>query len=171
MDSTFEKPLAQLAAQGCCTDCADLPFEPKAALEALLPMLVILVRTARLELAQLSPLPPQDSVSTNFTTSAILNLPGWLEETFQFFAFQTDLEFTLKFWRFLLEAPALSPYFVGIWAAPEAGSAGGTGTAAGVEAGAALPGICAAPEAGIAGAVTATPSSTLELVRGCALPK
>ena len=26
--------------------------------------------TARLELAQLSPLPPQDSVSTNFTTTA-----------------------------------------------------------------------------------------------------
>jgi hypothetical protein len=30
----------------------------------------VLVPTARLELAQLSPLPPQDSVSTNFTTSA-----------------------------------------------------------------------------------------------------
>ena len=29
-----------------------------------------MVPTARLELAQLSPLPPQDSVSTNFTTSA-----------------------------------------------------------------------------------------------------
>jgi hypothetical protein len=29
------------------------------------------VPTARLELAQLSPLPPQDSVSTNFTTSAV----------------------------------------------------------------------------------------------------
>jgi len=33
-----------------------------------------LVRTARLELAQLSPLPPQDSVSTNFTTSALVFL-------------------------------------------------------------------------------------------------
>jgi hypothetical protein len=34
-----------------------------------------LVPSARLELAQLSPLPPQDSVSTNFTTTAItLNL-------------------------------------------------------------------------------------------------
>ena len=32
-----------------------------------------MVPTARLELAQLSPLPPQDSVSTNFTTSAHLN--------------------------------------------------------------------------------------------------
>jgi hypothetical protein len=30
-----------------------------------------LVPTARLELAQLAPLPPQDSVSTNFTTSAL----------------------------------------------------------------------------------------------------
>jgi hypothetical protein len=30
-----------------------------------------LVRSARLELAQLSPLPPQDSVSTNFTTTAV----------------------------------------------------------------------------------------------------
>ncbi len=36
----------------------------------------ILVPTARLELAQLSPLPPQDSVSTNFTTSAIQYGPG-----------------------------------------------------------------------------------------------
>jgi hypothetical protein len=32
-----------------------------------------MVPTARLELAQLSPLPPQDSVSTNFTTSALLD--------------------------------------------------------------------------------------------------
>ena len=31
----------------------------------------LMVPTARLELAQLSPLPPQDSVSTNFTTSAV----------------------------------------------------------------------------------------------------
>ncbi len=31
---------------------------------------ITMVPTARLELAQLSPLPPQDSVSTNFTTSA-----------------------------------------------------------------------------------------------------
>jgi hypothetical protein len=30
-----------------------------------------MVPTARLELAQLSPLPPQDSVSTSFTTSAV----------------------------------------------------------------------------------------------------
>ncbi|CAG9211334.1 hypothetical protein BVI2075_520008 [Burkholderia vietnamiensis] len=32
--------------------------------------------TARLELAQLSPLPPQDSVSTNFTTSALRYCKG-----------------------------------------------------------------------------------------------
>jgi hypothetical protein len=30
-----------------------------------------LVPSARLELAKLSPLPPQDSVSTNFTTTAV----------------------------------------------------------------------------------------------------
>ena len=36
-----------------------------------LPGLLLLVPSARLELAQLSPLPPQDSVSTNFTTTAI----------------------------------------------------------------------------------------------------
>src|SRR5205814_3118113 len=40
-----------------------------------------LVPSARLELAQLSPLPPQDSVSTNFTTSAHSNSSaGWREE-------------------------------------------------------------------------------------------
>ena len=37
---------------------------------ALAGFLIFLVPTARLELAQLAPLPPQDSVSTNFTTSA-----------------------------------------------------------------------------------------------------
>jgi hypothetical protein len=35
-----------------------------------------LVPSARLELAQLSPLPPQDSVSTNFTTTALSCLGG-----------------------------------------------------------------------------------------------
>ncbi len=39
----------------------------------MLPIFVNLVRTARLELAHLSALPPQDSVSTNFTTSAMLH--------------------------------------------------------------------------------------------------
>jgi hypothetical protein len=36
----------------------------------------MLVPSARLELAQLSPLPPQDSVSTNFTTTAFF-LTSW----------------------------------------------------------------------------------------------
>ena len=39
-------------------------------------ILVLMVPSARLELAQLSPLPPQDSVSTNFTTTAGLD-PPW----------------------------------------------------------------------------------------------
>jgi hypothetical protein len=43
----------------------------------------LMVPTARLELAQLSPLPPQDSVSTNFTTSAraffMIGRPEWHE--------------------------------------------------------------------------------------------
>ena len=34
----------------------------------------MLVPTVRLELTRLTPLPPQDSVSTNFTTSARFNL-------------------------------------------------------------------------------------------------
>lgn len=34
----------------------------------------MMVPSARLELAQLSPLPPQDSVSTNSTTTAFLRL-------------------------------------------------------------------------------------------------
>ena len=54
---------------------------------------------------------------------------------------------------------------------PEAGVAAGAGTAGLLAAGAEVPGICAAPEVGTAGAVTAAPSRTLELVRGCALPK
>ena len=37
-------------------------------------LLFILVPTARLELAQLSPLPPQGSVSTNSTTTAVFCL-------------------------------------------------------------------------------------------------
>ena len=35
-----------------------------------------LVPSARLELAQLSPLPPQDSVSPNFTPTAVIYLDG-----------------------------------------------------------------------------------------------
>ena len=91
-----------------------------------------------------------------------------------FFAFQTDSEFTLKSCTALSKKAAKSPYFVGICAAPDAGTAGAAGTEALPAAGADVPGIWAAPEAagaGTAGAVTAIPSSTLELVRGWALPK
>jgi hypothetical protein len=46
-----------------------------------------LVPSARLELAKLSPLPPQDSVSTNFTTTAVylsreLEVTMWLMTQF-----------------------------------------------------------------------------------------
>ena len=53
-----------------------------------------LVPTARLELAQLSPLPPQDSVSTNFTTSAYLTEEAASRDCET--ASLTALEFTLK---------------------------------------------------------------------------
>src|SRR5690606_14649632 len=57
---------------------------PPAGIRTLTGGVFVLVPTARLELAQLSPLPPQDSVSTNFTTSArgysigapVLSTPG-----------------------------------------------------------------------------------------------
>ena len=88
-------------------------------------------------------------------------------------AFQTVLEFTPKYCRTRLRAPAKSRYFVGICAAPDAAGAAGTGTAVPVAAGAEVPGIWAAPEAAGAGAgaVTAAPSRTLELVRPETLPK
>jgi hypothetical protein len=54
------------------------------------------VPSARLELAQLSPLPPQDSVSTNFTTTAVFCCPDRHEDLSTGFAFRTALEFTLK---------------------------------------------------------------------------
>ena len=136
-------------------------------------MLINLVRTARLELAQLSPLPPQDSVSTNFTTSAVLNCLECMRKPYGFLAFQPVLEFTLKFGGSRPEAAAQCPYFVGICAAPDAAGAGGAGTAALLVTGALVPGICPAPEAATAGAgaVIAAPSRTLEPERGCALPK
>jgi len=43
------------------------------------------VPTARLELAQPKPLPPQDSVSTNFTTSAYFKITALLK----FYSFLT----------------------------------------------------------------------------------
>src|SRR6187402_732262 len=80
-------------------------------------------------------------------------------------AFQTVSEFTLKYRLPRREAAAKSRYFVGICAEPDAAGAGGAGTAALVLAGAVVAGICAAPEAAPAGAVTAAPSSTLEVLR------
>ena len=111
-----------------------------------------MVPSARLELAQLSPLPPQDSVSTNFTTTAAFKCLNCVRPLADL-AFQTDLEFTLK-------SPGISTI---------TGNFGGNY----------LDGICAAPDAGVAGttatgagAVTAAPSSTLpELAAGRAAPK
>ena len=57
-----------------------------------------LVPSARLELAQLSPLPPQDSVSTNFTTSAVFKCPDGMRNL-AVLAFRAVLEFTLKLRR------------------------------------------------------------------------
>src|SRR5665647_8379 len=70
----------------------------------LLPISIYLVRTARLELAQLSPLPPQDSVSTNFTTSAVFNCPDGNEGNLAVLDFLDSLEFTLNSCSFSREA-------------------------------------------------------------------
>lgn len=52
-----------------------------------------LVPTARLELAQLSPLPPQDSVSTNFTTSASQKSSAFLESRTFYHAIAASRQF------------------------------------------------------------------------------
>jgi hypothetical protein len=50
-------------------------------LHGVLAVIFVMVPSARLELAQLSPLPPQDSVSTNFTTTALISImPKTLED-------------------------------------------------------------------------------------------
>jgi hypothetical protein len=108
---------------------------------------IFLVPSARLELAQLSPLPPQDSVSTNFTTTAALSCLDCVRNLAEF-ALRTDREFTLNL---PLYSEGQSNYFEGICAAPDAGTAG---------AGA----VCA-------GATTAALSSTLPELAGCAVPK
>jgi hypothetical protein len=63
-------------------------------------------------------------------------------------------------------------YLVGIWAAPEAGVAGGNAAllAAGAT-GATVPGMAAAPEAAMAGAGAPARSSTLTESTGRRLPK
>ena len=89
--------------------------------------------------------------------------------------FPDSLRVYPEIWLLPPGGDSVLPYFVGICAAPEAGTAGGPATAALLPgAGTEVPGIWAAPEAGsigIAGAVTAAPSRTLPLVRARALPK
>ena len=81
-----------------------------------------MVPSARLELAQLSPLPPQDSVSTNFTTTALKN---YVSKSLEDCAIWTAYEFNLKKGK-----PAMSrTYFVGICAEPVAAETAGAGTA------------------------------------------
>ena len=120
-----------------------------------------LVPTARLELAQLSPLPPQDSVSTNFTTSAAL-------ESAASAGMRIGSPGNSGFYPRLI-------YFFGIAPAPEdaagaaeaateaTGGASTTALAAGIGSG---PGIAAAPDAAVAaaGALAAGRSRTLPVV-------
>jgi hypothetical protein len=131
-----------------------------------------LVPSARLELAQLSPLPPQDSVSTNFTTTAVFSCPDRmrnlqglsLSELLRVYPENTSIPGPNR----IISAWSAC-YFPGICAAPEAGATG-TGTTAAGE----FPGIWAeGPEAaGMgAGVVTAARSSTLPLEAGRTLPK
>ena len=131
-----------------------------------------MVRTARLELAHLSALPPQDSVSTNFTTSAVLFCLNCMRKPGGF-GFPDSL-------AVYPESPYSPPgirtkfrYLVGIWPAPEAAAAGAAGTGTLDGDGTVVPGICAAPDATGAGvgAVMPTLSSTLVPARGWALPK
>jgi hypothetical protein len=56
------------------------PIRKKTGLKYLTGFCFALVPTARLELARLTPLPPQDSVSTNFTTSANANFLNKLQK-------------------------------------------------------------------------------------------
>ena len=85
--------------------------------------------SARLELAQLSPLPPQDSVSTNFTTTAAEFLYQKHYEDALGHVLPTDLEFTLKSPQFRRGQGTFHPnYLAGICAAPEAGACAGVAT-------------------------------------------
>ena len=114
--------------------------------------------SARLELAQLSPLPPQDSVSTNFTTTARRFLPllrpGLPKET----SLPNHAEFYPQTIGFLPMGPVLGAYLEAAGAGPEAATGAGTGAALGTAPGTA-PG--AAPGVGALAAVAAGRSSTL----------
>jgi hypothetical protein len=76
-----------------------------------------LVPSARLELAQLSPLPPQDSVSTNFTTTAVFVLDGM--RNLAVLAFQTIQILPGKPFHQSLNN-LVQIISSGIWPAPEA---------------------------------------------------
>jgi len=108
--------------------------------------LLLMVPSARLELAQLSPLPPQDSVSTNFTTTAEQKgAPNGLIER------STDSKFNPK-----------PPHFEGIWLTGDRSVAGDVAGAAGAGVGAFV-----AP----AGAGALAFSNTLLVVTGRTFPK
>ena len=114
-----------------------------------------LVPTARLELAQLSPLPPQDSVSTNFTTSAALE-------------FLASARMRMARRATANSSGAIDLYFCGMAPAPEAvadaaGAGGGAITAALAAPGFA-PGMAPAPEAVGAGAVRGVAGRSRTLV-------
>jgi hypothetical protein len=84
-----------------------------------------MVPSARLELAQLSPLPPQDSVSTNFTTTALQTYTSDFLPMFKFY-------FGIC-WDFDSVFPSAAPLVAGAGVT----GVGDTGTALGAVAGAA----------------------------------
>src|SRR4051794_11072632 len=91
-------------------------------------LIFLLVPSARLELAQLSPLPPQDSVSTNFTTTAVVAARAGMRRQVVL-ASRTAYEFTPKRHP-RSNAGALSEHHLtGICPTPEAARAGGADVA------------------------------------------
>jgi hypothetical protein len=151
-----------------------------------------LVPTARLELAQLSPLPPQDSVSTNFTTSAGSELSG---SRGMVCACSTTVRVYPESravldgpWLFSYRKeprcsaigahnregipPSVTPqiYFAGICASPVAGGDDGT-SAAGATAASEPAGICCAAGCSTAGNTLVFSSTLPELGAERKLPK
>lgn len=118
-----------------------------------------MVPSARLELAQLSPLPPQDSVSTNSTTTACLFGFPVCRTPYPLFKGRAALRKTLAFYleklphRGNLKRFARLYLLAGIRSAPCAGAAGAGALAAG------------------AAGATAAFSKTLPTLVGRALPK
>jgi hypothetical protein len=112
-----------------------------------------MVPSARLELAQLSPLPPQDSVSTNFTTTAALSCLNSVRRLAAFCSSDKARVYS----EFPSDSEGIGQkqmvYFAGICAAPVGGGVGTEGTS------------------DAAGATTAAPSKTLPDEAGRKLPK